>query len=31
LELNSSTKPYPIPIKQKQPTQELGTLKPTPT
>ncbi len=30
LELNSSTKPYPIPIKQKQPTQEPGTLKPTP-
>jgi len=30
LELNSKTKPYPIPKTQKQPTQEVGTLKRTP-
>ena len=31
LELNPATSPYPVPEPQSQPTQEPGTLKPTPT
>ncbi len=31
LELNPATSPYPVPEPQSQPTQEPGTLKPTPS